>query len=407
MKIILIHNSHRPGSSSGDDIIFENEVYLLERNNHRVVKIISTNDEFYKTAPVKKIITILQIPWSFSSYKKVRQIIRLEKPDIIHVHNVFPLLSPSIYYAADSEGIPVIQTLHDFRFICPVAFLIRDGKICEECINTSPLRSIRYGCFKGSRLKTLPLALMIKLHQSLNTFKVRISAYICLTEFQREIFIKSGFDKKRIFVKPNFIEDTFNPSKNTVGDYVIFIGRLGAEKGIKTLIEAWRALPDIPLKIIGSGPESLEIKKLVERFKINNVEFTGILKHYECMNMLRNSRFLIMPSICYETFGLVIIEAFSHAKPVIASKLGAMAELVKDGYTGFLFKPGDAEDLRKKVKMLFREPKNCIIMGQNARREYEEKYTPDKNYELLMAIYQKVISDKANIHNAFSAYDVS
>lgn len=392
MKLLLIHNSHRSGSSSGDDAVFENEAKLLEKNGHVVIKFNPINDEFDKCTLVKKLFTVLQIPWSFNSYKKVKKILQKKKPDIVHVHNIFPLLSPSIYYAASSEGIPVVQTLHDYRFLCPVAFLMRDGEVCEECKDRSPLRSVRHGCFNKSRIKTLPLALMLKLHQSLNTFKKdKINAYICLSEFQRKIFTKAGFDEKRIFIKPNFVKDTFNPSKKARGDYVVFIGRLGNEKGVKTLIEAWRALPDIPLKIIGDGPDAYYFKELVKKYRITNIEFSGYHSHHECMEILDNAKFLIMPSIWYETFGLVVIEAFSHAKPVIASRLGAMADIVRDSETGYLFEPGISEDLANKVRLLWFDRGDVERMGQNARREYEAKYTPERNYKMLMGIYEEVM----------------
>lgn len=394
MKILLLHNSHRSGSSSGDDVVFNKEAGLLERYGHNVMRFIVSNDMFDRSGLLEKMLMAFQIPWSIASYINIRHILKKNKPDIVHIHNFFPLLSPSIYYAIKSEGIPVVQTLHDFRIICPMAFLIRNGQICEKCKEVGFRRSVRYGCFKGSRFQTVPVAFMLKLHNWLNTFKEKIDAYICLTEFQKSIFLDAGFDKDKIFVKPNFVEDNYKNyfGNNNENEYVIFIGRLGVEKGLDTLINAWKDLKDVPLKIVGDGPKADKFKTLVRKLNIDNIDFLGYKPHDECMSILSEAKFLVMPSVLYETFGLTIVEAFSYAKPVIASNLGAMAEIVENGKTGILFSPGDARDLLKKTRWLWNNTKECYKMGQNARKEYEAKYTPERNYEMLMDIYKKVLN---------------
>jgi len=394
MKIFLIHNSHRSGSSSGDDIVFKKESVLLESHEQKICKINPSNDEYDKNGVLQKILTILQVPWSFNYYKNIKQLLIKENPDIIHLHNIFPFISPSVFYAAASVGIPIIQTLHDFRYLCPIAFLMRSGEICDECKDGAFLKSVEYGCFKGSKLQSIPIALMLKLHWYLNTFKKQIDGYICLTESQRKIFLDAGFDERKLFMKPNFVDDTFNKEEYRYGDYAVFIGRLGEEKGVRTLIGAWKNLPDIPLKIVGDGPDSNEFKSLVRDLNIKNIEFLGYKPYLECRKILNNARFLIMPSIVYETFGLSNIEAFSHCKPVIASNLGAMADIVKDKTTGFLFTPMNTRELAEKVRWLWNNPEECKRMGFNARREYEEKYTPGRNYEMLMNIYREVIEKK-------------
>jgi glycosyltransferase involved in cell wall biosynthesis len=394
VKILLVQNSHRSGSSSGDDGVYEREAALLQRYGHEVSRYNPSNDDFDSQGLPGKLSVALQIPWSFSSARRIREIVRIEKPDIAHVHNFFPLISPSVYYALKAAGVPLVQTLHDFRFLCAMAFFMRDGRICEECRGGSVFRSIRYGCFKESRMQTIPVALMLKLHQKLNTFKEKIDAYICLTESQRKIFSDSGFAEEKLYVKPNFVEDTYEPGGNGRGEYVVFIGRLGEEKGLRTLIAAWRALPEVPLKIIGDGPDAEACKKLVGSLKIQNIEFLGFKPHQDCMKILDGSRFLVMPSICYETFGMVIVEAFSRAKPVIASNLGAMADIVKDNETGLLYTAGGAGQLADKVRQLWNSPGDCAGMGMTARKEYQAKYTPEKNYEMLMNIYDTVIERK-------------
>lgn len=394
MKLLLIHNSHRSGSSSGDDVVFKKESKLLEQYGHKVIKINPSNDEFDKQSSLRKIFTILQVPWSFTYYKKIKRLLIQEKPDIIHLHSFFPFISPSIFYAACSEDVPIIQTLHDFRYLCPMAFMMRKGKICDECKDGGYFQSITYGCFKGSKLQSIPIAFMLKLHWYLNTFKKKIDGYICLTESQRKIYLDAGFGDQKLFLKPNFVDDTFEQETYRDGEYAVFIGRLGEEKGLRTLISAWKNLPDIPLKIVGDGPDARTFKSLVDDLTIRNIEFLGYKPYLECRKILYNARFLVMPSIWYETFGLTIIEAFSHCKPVITSNLGAMADLVKDKVTGLLFTPMSTNELAEKVRWLWNHPEECKRMGQNARKEYEEKYTPEKNYEMLMRIYKKVIEQK-------------
>lgn len=390
-KILLIHNCHRSSSSSGDDGVFEREAALLENHGHQIIRYNPSNDEFYRRGPIRKLYTALQIPWSISATREICDLLRKEKPNIAHVHNFFPLISPSIYHLLNSEGIPVIQTLHDFRFLCTNAFFMRDGNICEECKRGSHFRSIWHGCFKESRIRTVPVALMLKLHQYLDTFRKKIDAYICLTEFQRKIFADAGFAENKLFVKPNFVEDISEGNSIKRGNYAVFIGRLGEEKGVKILIEAWRTLQELPLMVIGDGPDGEKYKKMVHNIGIKNIEFFGFRPHSECMGLLNEAMFLVMPSIWYETFGLTIIEAFSRAKPVIASNLGAMAELVVDNKTGLLFKSGDPKDMAEKVRWLWKNPDECIRMGQKARQEFEAKYTPQKNYEMMMWIYNKVV----------------
>jgi glycosyltransferase involved in cell wall biosynthesis len=394
MKILVIHNFHRSGSVSGDDFSADKEIKLLESYGHTIVKFVPSNDEFDGSSISKKVFIALQIPWSFISFKKIRKIIVKQNPDIIHIHNIFPLLSPSVYYAVQREKIPVIQNLHDYRLLCPRAFFLRGGEVCEECRKISFFKSIQYGCFQNSRIRTVPVALMLHLHHSLKTFQSKIDAYICLTNSQRSIFLDAGFEKEKLFVKPNFIEDTFIKEQYQTGRFALFFGRIGEEKGISTLIKAWKYLPDVLLKILGGGPDTEKFKSLAMGLNIKNLDFLGYKPHLECMKMVSSAMFLIAPSIWYETGIRTIIEAFSQSKPVIASHLGAMADLIEHGKTGLLFQPNNAEELASKVRWLWEHPEECYKMGINARKDYETKYTPEKNYEMLLDIYKEVLARK-------------
>jgi glycosyltransferase involved in cell wall biosynthesis len=394
VKILVINNSPRTGFPSGGYISAEKEFSLLESHGHTLVRVTPSNDEFRRGNMIKKLRTILEIPWSVSAYKQVKKLFEEHEPDIVHIHNVFPMLSPSIYYAVRQKDTPVIQTVHDFMFLCPTFFGVRDDAECRECKDGSFFRSIRYGCFKNSRFQTIPIALMHKLHYTMKTFRKKIDAYICLTPSQRTILLRAGFDAKRMYMKPNFTEDTYSGKGYRAGDYALFIGRLGREKGVKTLLHAWRNLGDITLKIVGDGPEGGELRSLAGELGLTNVEFLGYKEHAECLDVLGGSRFLLVPSIWNEGCPRVIYEAFSHFKPVIASNLGAMADLIEHGKTGFLVEPRNAEALADQARCLWNDPEKCKSMGLNARQEYETNYTPHQNYEMLMTIYETVMDLK-------------
>ena len=388
MKVLLIHNSHRSGSASGDDVVFKNEAELLSRYGHEIIRFNPSNDEFDRANIVKKGLIGLQIPWSIGSFRRLKSLVLKERPRIAHFHNIFPLISPSAYYACLSSGVPVVQTLHDFRIFCANAFLFRDGRICEACLTQSAWKSVRYRCLRNSLLQTIVAASMICLNHILGTWKKEVTLYISLTTFGRRQFIQAGFPQDRIVEKPHFLPDPPSHDLNSNG-YAVFIGRLGYEKGVNILLRAWRETPQIPLRIIGDGPERGEFQRLAKRYSLNNVKFLGYRSRHECLGVLKKSHVLIMPSTWYETFGLTIIEAYACGKPVIASDLGGMGDLIKDGKTGLLFKSGNSRDLASKVRFLFEDKNAAFEMGRNARVEFEMKYTAEKNYDILMDIYNK------------------
>lgn len=391
MNILLIHNKHRSGSSSGDDVVFRNEKSLLKKHGHQVTCYLRCNDEFDNSRFLQKTFVGLKAPWSIESYKQVRKIIRLTKPEIVHFHNIFPLISPSAYYACISSGVPVVQTLHDFRIFCMNAFLFRGGRICENCLTQRVWGNVRYRCLRDSLLQTMTAANMIWLNGLLGTWAKKVTLYISLTKFGRKQFIRAGLPEDRIVEKPHFLPNPPLPD-STSNEYAVFIGRLGYEKGVNTLLNAWKQVPQTPLKIIGDGPQREEFQKLAKYYNLNSVSFLGYRPHNECLDLLKRAKFLIMPSVWYETFGLTIIEAFACGKAVIASNLGAMADLVTHGKTGLLFKSGDSHDLAKKVRWMVENKGAIIEMGKNARAEFEMKYTAEKNYQMLMDIYNKAIT---------------
>ncbi len=393
MKILIIHNQHRSGSASGDDKVFTEEAKLLASKGHEITTYTIANDEYDSFSFKNKTKMIFKVVWSKEVYKKIRDIIEKKNPNVAHFHNIFPLISPSVYYACSHAGVPVVQSLHDYRLLCPMAFFIRKSKICDNCIKYGLWQSILFRCLRDSLLQTGAAAAMVGIHRLLGTWRKKIDLFICLSDFERNKFLQAGFSADKIVIKPNFLANPPEPNY-TDKDYIIYAGRLGEEKGLKTLLRAWKKSPKAKLKILGSGPYENKLKEISATFQLNNVEFLGLQPHKQCINLIRKARFLIMPSECYETFGLTIIEAFACGKPVIASNLGAMAELVENGKTGLLFEPGNADDLAEKLLFLWNNNSMAKNMGENARLEFEAKYTPERNYQLLMGIYQKAINNK-------------
>jgi len=410
--------------------VFRDEYELLKKNSIDVITYEKHNDEIKGYGLWDKVLLSFENIWSRKTYIGLKQLLRKEKPDLVHFHNIWYLITPSAYFACKDAGIPVVQTLHNFRMFCVNGLLLRHGKVCEECISAKKgdrswvmgdadkdygvrakgkeegenrikkghgwkiiKNAVRYGCYRDSKLYSFPIASANAIHRAFGTWEKSIDAFIALTEFGKKKFIECGLPEEKIFVKPNFLLNPPEPSF-THRDYTIFLGRLSYEKGLSILIDSAKTLNNsaVPLKfkIVGDGPLMKELKDKVKAEKINGIEFTGRKTFHECMELLRDARFMIMPAVCYENFPMAIREAFACGKPVIASRLGAMAELVDDGKTGLLFEPGDPEDLAAKIRWMLKNEDACIAMGKNARKEFEEKYTAEKNFQILMGIYQTI-----------------
>jgi glycosyltransferase involved in cell wall biosynthesis len=392
MKVLIIHNFYQSSSPSGEDVVFKNEVELLKKNSINVITYTRHNDEIEDYGVWAKFTLPFKNIWSKRTYRELIELIKKEKPDIAHFHNIWYLISPSAYYACKDAGVPVVQTLHNFRIFCANGLLMRNGKVCEECIGKLPYRAILYGCYRNSRLFSIPVAFTEGIHNLLGTWGNIVDVYIALTEFGRRKFIEAGLPADKIFVKPNFLLNPPQPNYSHQ-NYACFIGRISEEKGVDIVLESFKLLKNLQfrLKIVGDGPLRNYYEKKVERENINGVEFLGRKEHSECIEILRNAKFLIMPSICYETFAMTVIEAFACGKPVVASNLGALAELVQDGKTGLLFEPGNPKDLAEKIKWMVEHKDACIEMGRNARKVFEEKYTAERNFETLIGIYNKAV----------------
>ncbi|MEG8988164.1 glycosyltransferase family 4 protein [Ignavibacteria bacterium 4148-Me] len=381
MKILQVHNYYQ--LSGGEDTVFNNEYKLLSSFGHDVIQYTKDNKDISNYSFFDKRKLFFNSVYSKSTYMEVIKIIEEQRPDVCHVHNTLALITPSVYYACKKIGVPIVQTLHNYRLICTNAYLFRNGKVCEECIGKSLYNSVKHGCYRNSRLQTFVLARTIEWNKKKGTWNNLIDAYIALTEFSKRKFIEGGLPENKIFIKPNFLFEDPGCSENNEG-YFLFAGRLDETKGVNVLIEAANTLPNLKFKVAGDGPLKEKI------IAVPNIKYLGQLKKNELLGFVQKTTALVFSSIWFEAMPMIILEAFACGKPVIASNLGAMAEIIEHGKTGLLFEPGNANDLVEKILWAKNNPEKMIEMGLNARKEFEEKYTPAKNYEILMEIYEKV-----------------
>lgn len=387
MKVITVYN--RYVNRGGEDEVFESEIDLLRRHGCDVYPV----EE--QTRPphtlISKISAAGTCVWSESWRRKFRRILADQKPDVVHVQNCFPVISPSIYFACHEALVPVVQTLHNYRLICPSANLYRDGHVCEDCMQDGLWRGVQHGCYQGSHMATAAVGLMVATHRYLGTWSKMVDLYITHTEFGRQTFIRGGLPAHKIRVKPNFVEP--DPGlKPTAGDYALFVGRLSEQKGVLTLIQAWKSLRlRVPLVIVGDGPLRDLVKSELPKGTFPNVNYRGRLSRAETIAAMKSARFLVFPSEWYEGFPMTIVEAFACGLPVVCGRLGAMNELVKERSTGLHFEPGDATDLARQVEWVWQHHDEVQIMSAAARDEYKSRLTGEQNYKLLIDLYESAV----------------
>jgi glycosyltransferase involved in cell wall biosynthesis len=393
MKILLVHNRYQ--QRGGEDIIFEQDKKNLERSGNIVVTYERSNHEIEDWSIFQRASLIKRIVWSGDTVRRFSSLLCRETPDVVHVHNTFIMVSPSIYSACRTYRVPVVQTLQNYRLMCPGGLFFRDGQICEDCVENGLWSGIRHGCYRNSRTQTAGVALMLAVHRRLKTYEELVNCGVAATEFAREKFIEAGFDPNRIVVKPNFVDPDPGP-RTCSDDFVVYAGRLSYEKGLATLFDAWRLLDNkCALKVVGDGPLRKSLETKVNELGVRNVSFCGHLSREQTIAMVKRARFQIVPSVCYENFPMAIVEAFGCGVPVVCSQLGGMKEIVTDKVTGLHFTPGDEQDLARKVEWAWNHPAEVENMGHAARRKYEAEYTAEKNYSLLMQIYEQTASSYA------------
>ncbi len=386
MTIIVAHNHYqRPG---GEDVVFRREAALLEAHGHRVIRFTDHNDRIREMSAPGLLGATL---WNQKAYRRLLRLVKKYRAEIVHFHNTFPLLSPACYYAARRGGAAVVQTLHNYRLLCPGATFFREGKACDACSRRLlPWPAIHRRCYRGSLVATAGVSATTRVHRFIGTYSRQVDAFIALTEFSRSKFVEAGLPESRLHVKSIFLMR--DPGRGPEeGRYALFVGRLAPEKGLSVALEVWRQVgASLPLRIVGDGLLAPQVE--CEAATAGNVVWERRLSHEEYWRALEGAAFLIVPSLWYEGLPGVVVEAFAAGRPVIASRIGSLAEIVRDGETGVLFEPGSPAALAAAVERLAGDPAERRRLGENARREYLRRYTAEENYCRLMQIYQAALA---------------
>jgi glycosyltransferase involved in cell wall biosynthesis len=396
MKLLLVHNRYlQPG---GEDEVFRAESALLGRRGHSVVEYVEDNRSIRRLG---KCDVAIRTIWSSPAKRDLRLLLQRHRSDVAHFHNTFPLISPAAYYDCRQSVTPVVQTLHNYRLLCAGATLFRSGQVCEQCLRRGiAWPGVLHRCYHRSGSQSAVVTAMLELHRLLRTWKRQVDLFIALSEFSRGRFIQGGLPGEKIVVKPNFVEP--DPGAGAGGGgYALFAGRLSPEKGIATLLRAWRKLTHIPLLIAGDGPLLEQTHEFATSLAARGtVRALGHCDRAALFALMKEARFLVFPSQWYESFPMAIAEAFACGLPVVGSRLGATAELVEHERTGLLVHPGDAEDLAEKASWLWSHQAVSQRMGREARIEYELKYCAQRNYARLLEIYESVLGREGRGHCA-------
>jgi glycosyltransferase involved in cell wall biosynthesis len=382
MKILMLHNRYLiPG---GEEQSCAAEVALLRDYGHEVELLEEDNR---RVAEIGNAQMALRAMWSWESSRRIHRKLRGGSFDVLHVQNFFPLWSPSVYYAASRNHVPVVQTLHNYRLMCVNSLLFRDQHVCEECMGRLlPWRGVLHACYRESRSASAAVAGMVGAHKLAGTWRNRVKTYVAVSEFAREKYVAGGFPQEKIVVKPNFIHPTPAPGKGG-GGYALYVGRLSPEKGIATMLEAWKSAANpMPLKIVGEGPLA-ELVISAGR-TCPKIEYVGSKSLPEVLDLMRGSEFLVFPSEWYETMGRTIMEAFAVGTPVIASRIGPPTTMVVAGETGFHFQPGNVAELRQRVEWCSHNLEQLRALRAKARVAFEASYTGAANIEMLVSIYR-------------------
>jgi glycosyltransferase involved in cell wall biosynthesis len=391
MKILIAHSRYR--RRGGEETVFEQETALLRNAGHEVIIYERSNLESAEFSIWQKAALPKNVIWNEQSRKELLRVLYAEHPDLVHFHNTHFMISPSAYYACREVNIPVVQSLHNPRLMCPAATFLRDGQYCQDCLGkTLPWPGILHRCYRESYVQTAMVAGMLAFHNWRQTWQRMIDRYIVFTEFHRAKFVEGGLPPEKLMVKPHFVMPAPQARQDQQhGEYAIFVGRLDHGKGIDNLVRAWQNL-SIPLKICGTGTLVNHVRAATEASAW--IQAVGPVKRDDIFALITRARFLVWPSEIYETFGMVAIEAFACGVPVIASRTGVAEEIVGDRVNGLLFEAGNAHDLAQKVTWAWDHPDAMIEMGRKARQTFEDKYSAERNYAMLLKIYEDVISQR-------------
>ena len=385
MKILQVHNLYQqPG---GEDQFSLAESQLLTRYDHEVERFTVHNDAIKN---MSKMEVGARTIWNQASYRSIRKKIQSFGPTLVHAHNTFPLISPALYYAAEAERVPVVQTLHNYRLLCPAATFYRDHRVCEDCLHTSlPYPAVIHRCYRHSRLASATIAAMLTLHRVAGTWTNKVHTYIALTQFAKNKFIEGGLPAAKLTIKPIFLLNDPGVGEGN-GGFALFVGRLSEEKGLRTLLQAWQKLPQIPLKIVGEGP----LRDMVSHSArtCSNITAFGFIERSHLWQLLKAASILVLPSTWYEGLPAAAVEAMACGTPSVASDLGSLSEVIKEDANGLRFEAGNPDQLAARVADLLSRPDHLSLLRTRTRLHYEENYTAQQNYAQLLEIYQRCLS---------------
>ncbi|MDQ1015651.1 glycosyltransferase [Streptomyces afghaniensis] len=394
MHVLVVHNRYASAQPSGENRVVDQEVALLREAGHRVGVFERRSDDIAGLSLPGKAALPLLVPWNPAVRAELAARLRSERPDVVHVHNVFPLLSPAVLAACADAGVPAVATLHNYTQVCPPGTLQRDGRPCTECVGATPLPAVRHGCYRGSRLATVPLAVSLSVNR--RRWWSGVERFLCISAAQRDVLVRAGMPAERLVVKHNFVPDP-DARRAGAGEHLLFLGRLAQAKGVRLLMAAWDEIAagggvGVPLVIAGTGPLEREVTAWAAGR--DDVRYVGLLDPAECQKTVARSVAVVAPSTWLEAFGLVVVEAMAAGVPVVAAGHGAFVELVEDGVTGLLHQPGDSVSLASRIRRIAADEALGREMGQAARRRYEQGFSPAVGLERLVEEYRTAIAGR-------------
>jgi glycosyltransferase involved in cell wall biosynthesis len=389
VRVAILHN--RYAQRGGEDSAVEAEAELLRKAGCEVALLTVESAPLVRSRAAR-LHAALRARWNPETVERIARFLAEHPADVAHVHNFFPLLSPSAHAALRALGLPVVQTLHNYRLVCANGVFLREGRPCEECAVRGPWRAVRYGCLRGSRLATAVWAEATAAHRRRGTWRDCVDRFVAPSEFAKRKLAAAGLPAERIVVKPNPVPDPGAPAPPGRG--AVYVGRLSSEKGVALLVDAWRSLPGAPpLAIAGDGPEAPRLR--ARAHGIPGVRFLGEIPRERVPELLASAAFAVAPSLCYETFGLAVAEAMAAGRAVVASDAGALAELVEPGATGLLFRSGDAASLADACRRLLDDAGLTAAFGREARARFEDELAPERSTERLLRLYAEVAAARA------------
>lgn len=388
MKVLQLHNEYF-GGFGGEDTVLRLENELLRSRGHDVRQLLVSTVELKGANPLRLLQAAVGAVWSGKGYEAVANEVRAFQPDVVHVHNTFPLLSPSVYYAVHRNGACVVQTLHNYRFTCANGLLLRDGVPCEDCVGRAKWRGAIYRCYHGSAGISGSVVALQTGHRLAGTFVREVDAYIALTSFQREIVIRDGLPAERIHVKPNFSRCVISANEQCERKkQIVFIGNIRSEKGTDLLLEAWtKVRPEgYRLLLLGDGPDRAEFQR--QYASDDSMVWMGFQRPADVARVLGESKYIAVCSRWYEGFPMVLLEAFSSRTPAIAPDHAAFPEILGGGKCGFLFEPSNADSLAHALRLAVSSGESRWLEQSEAAFTKAGEYNAGSNYARLMEVYK-------------------